>query len=301
MTGDECIRTDPVRGTYSLYGPSRAHRPSDSGGAVIQCPFCPGNERLTGALLTADPGMHWESRVVANLYPAVVEPAGRHEVIIDMRDHDADWSTLDATVIERVLQVYRARERAGYADGYAFVSIFKNSGAPAGASLRHPHTQVLTLRTLPDALAARVGRLTGACPICATVAAAPERVVLRTAEIAAYVPDGSRTAFEVHLAPVRHASRLSDGSDLFLRELAQALRQIMKRLAAVLGERFPFNIVVQSAPQDARARTLMHWEIEVVPRRENFGGFELSSGGYLVSRTPEAAAAVLRAGTAAHA
>jgi UDPglucose--hexose-1-phosphate uridylyltransferase len=289
------IRADAIRATETLYGPTRSERPTDVHGKAVLCPFCPGNEHLTGTLLTADPGPEWTSRVIANLYPAVVEPDGRHEVIVDVRRHDAPWALLDRTEIERVLRVYRDRETIVYAEGFAYAAIFKNSGAAAGASLRHSHAQVVALRFLPRSIAARIERLGAACATCAATASASEQIVLRTPDFTAYVPDGSRNAFEVRIAPVRHAPRFSECGDDEVTALAEALTGVMKRLVATLGEAMPFNVVVQSAPRDPRASALQHWEIEVVPRLERFGGYELGSGGFLVSRTPENAAAILRA------
>jgi UDPglucose--hexose-1-phosphate uridylyltransferase len=289
------IRADVLRATESLYGPNRSRRPTDMHGDGVVCPFCPGNEHLTGALLTADPGPDWRSRVIANIYPAVLEPDGRHEVIVEMRAHDAHWSGLGRAEIERILRTYRERERAGYADGFAFVAIFKNSGSAAGASLRHPHAQVVALRAVPLSIAARLERLSAACGTCELARGDGPNLVLRTAGVVAYVPDGSRSAFEVRIAPVAHSARFSGGDDALLPALAQAVDGVMKRLAATLGEEVPFNIVVQSAPRDSRAQTRMHWEIEVVPRLENLGGYEIGTGGFLVSRAPEEAADILRA------
>jgi UDPglucose--hexose-1-phosphate uridylyltransferase len=299
MTSGPRIRADELRATESLYGPSRAARPSDLHDERVVCPFCPGNEHLTGALLTPDPGPGWSSRVIANLYPAVVEPSGRHEVIVELRDHGARWPALGAPEIERVLRVYRSREAAGYADGYAFVAIFKNSGRAAGASLRHPHAQVVALRALPRSIAARLDRLPAACGVCAALAVGGDRVVERSADCVAYVPDGSRTAFEVRIAPLLHGPRFSTAPDELAGALAAMLDGVLKRLAATLGEDVPFNIVVQSGARDPRADASVHWEIEVIPRLENFGGYELGTGGFLVSRMPEDAAGVLRAAGAA--
>ena len=64
--------------------------------------------------MTPDPGPAWASRVIANIYPAVIEPDGRHEVIVETRDHDARWTAYDAAEVERILSVYRDREAAGY-------------------------------------------------------------------------------------------------------------------------------------------------------------------------------------------
>lgn len=301
-SGGAGIRIDRVRASASFYGAHRAERPSDVRGTNIICPFCPGNESLTGAPLTVDPGPGWQSRVIANLYPAVVEPDGRHEVIVETRAHDARWTRLDPATVERILRVYAGREAAGYADGYGFVAIFKNSGAGSGASLAHPHAQVVALRAVPPAIAARVERLTPACEVCRSCAAPSERIVERFDDVIAYVPNVARLAFEVRIAPAVHAARFSESSSGTLRALAEAVSSMLKRLAAILGEDVSFNMIVQSAPADRRAQTLMHWELEVIPRAENFGGFEIGTGGYLVSRTPEDVAHRLRAaGAVAHA
>jgi len=295
MSADGLIRADVRRGTETLYGPSRTRRPTDMHGAGIVCPFCPGNEHLTGALLTPDPGPAWQSRVFANLYPTVVAPDGRHEVIVDIRAHDGQWAALDPRELARILAVYAEREAAGYADGYAFVTVFKNSGERAGASLRHPHSQVVALRAVPRSVALRLARLTPVCEVCAVIGAAGERVVVETPDFMAYVPDGARTAFEVRVAPRAHASRLSGAAPARFDGLAGVLARVLGRLRATLGEALPFNVVVQSAGRDPRAEELAHWEIEIIPRMENFGGYELGTGGFLVSRLPEDAARILRA------
>jgi UDPglucose--hexose-1-phosphate uridylyltransferase len=218
---------------------------------------------------------------------------------VELRAHDARWPGLGAAESERILRVYRSREAAGYADGYVFVTIFKNSGRPAGASLRHPHAQVVALRALPRSIAARLDRLPAGCGVCALIAAGGDRIVDRSADFAAYVPDGSRTAFEVRIAPRLHGPRFSAAPDELAASLAATLDGVLKRLAATLGEDVPFNIVVQSGARDPRADAHVHWEIEVIPRVESFGGYELGTGGFLVSRMPEDAAGVLRAAGAA--
>jgi galactose-1-phosphate uridylyltransferase len=150
------------------------------------------------------------------------------------------------------------------------------------------------LRAVPLSIAARLERLTPACGVCALVAGDSPQIVARTAEFVAYVPDGSRSGFEVRIAPTLHGARFSQAGEALAASLARTLAEVMKRLAATLGEELPFNLVVQSAPRDPRAEALLHWEIEIVPRLENFGGYELGTGGFLVSRLPEDAARVLR-------
>jgi UDPglucose--hexose-1-phosphate uridylyltransferase len=211
-----------------------------------------------------------------------------------VRAHDAHWSTLGAGEIERILALYREREAQALADGHAYVAVFKNSGAAAGASLHHPHSQVVALRRIPLSVEARIGRLIAPCDVCGAAADASERRVADFGEIVSFVPDGSRSGFEVRIAPRAHMARFSDWTaDLW--PVAAAVADAVERLGATLGEQVPFNAIVQSAARDRRAEAYGHWEIEIIPRIENVGGYELGTGGFLVSRLPEEAARILRA------
>jgi UDPglucose--hexose-1-phosphate uridylyltransferase len=152
----------------------------------------------------------------------------------------------------------------------------------------------VALRALPLSIVARLDRLDAHCAICPILRSADDsRIVARTADFVAYVPDGARTDFEVRIAPITHGGRFSATGAGLTAGLAEMLADVMKRLRATLGEGFPFNIVLQSAPSDPRAERL-HWEIEIVPRLESFGGYEVGTGGFLVGRLPEDAAGVLR-------
>jgi UDPglucose--hexose-1-phosphate uridylyltransferase len=294
MNDRSAIVADPLRAADSFYGPCRDDRPSDLGGERVVCPFCPGNEALTGpALVPAGPD--WTQRVVRNRFPAIPPAAGRHEVIVETRAHDVDWPDLPAAEIAQILRVYRARERAGYDDGYAYVTVFKNAGRAAGATLTHPHAQVVALWALPLSIRARLERLPEACAGCEPPADLAERIVDERGGFYAAIPAASRFTYELRIAPRAHLSRFAEADDAALEAVAALLGGALKRLRATLGERLPFNLVVQSAPRTAAAERVLHWEIEVIPRTENFAGFELGTGSFFVNRLPADAAATLRA------
>src|SRR6266545_2586685 len=170
-------RVDPETGDWLLVAPSRAGRPDDSHGAGSGpvCPFCPGNEHMTPPERMRVPAgvPDWRIRVVPNKYPVVstvdvhrdgrvsqadaglVFPAtGDHEVVIESPRHDWDLRQARPDEAAEVLSVLRERCRA-LSSGRVAVVAFRNYGTAAGASLSHPHSQIVALDQAPPALVAR--------------------------------------------------------------------------------------------------------------------------------------------------
>ena len=109
----------------------------------------------------------WDVRVVPNKFPALqVEGAldregegmfdrmngiGAHEVIIETPDHDETLATMSEPEIERVLWAFRERVLDLKQDHrLRYILVFKNHGAAAGATLEHPHSQLIALPIVPD-------------------------------------------------------------------------------------------------------------------------------------------------------
>jgi UDPglucose--hexose-1-phosphate uridylyltransferase len=199
------IRYDPVTGRSVIYAPMRQMRPREVESAPCigvpltfdkDCPFCPGNETWLMPLIDERPGgdAEWQTRVVLNRYPAVVSdidaparvngifsvlPArGRHEIIIESPKHDRDLAHAPQAEAEAVLQTCHARYRALADSGeFATILLFRNSGIRAGASLPHPHTQLVAMTQVTGelerrrAIAKSYFKRTGRCILCDIVSA----------------------------------------------------------------------------------------------------------------------------------
>src|SRR6186713_3437003 len=109
----------------------------------------------------------WELRVVPNKFPALqvegtldregdgmfdrMSGIGAHEVIIETPDHDRPLAAMAESEIERVLWAYRERILDLQKDvRLKYILVFKNHGAAAGATLEHPHSQLIALPIVPD-------------------------------------------------------------------------------------------------------------------------------------------------------
>ncbi len=172
------LRKDPVVGRWVIISTERGRRPSDFVPEPVRphlttCVFCPGSEDKTPPEIVAGrlPGSGpdtpgWSYRVVPNRFPALriegeleasaeglfdrMEGIGAHEVVIETPDHRASLATMPLEAAANVLLAYRERVVDLKKDGrFQYVLVFKNHGESAGASLEHPHSQLIATPIIP--------------------------------------------------------------------------------------------------------------------------------------------------------
>lgn len=275
------ISVDPLTGDVTLIGATRAARPNEfRDGLEERCPFCPGNEAQTPPEIAADRDDTgaWRTRVFLNKYPAATPPTGEHEVVVDSPGHD-DEITIAGVRMWRARYIAALERLPG-----ATPVLFKNTGAYAGATLAHPHTQLLVIsRDVPRwrmmtqrGAAYFASRAT--CVWCDEIAQAndEERVVFSDDLLVGYTRIGARFGWSLTIAPRACAPSLQTMSLSESDALAQRLRACVEALRSKLGERLAFNLLVPSNPYAEFGH--FHWHVEVIPRLATLAGFELSTG-----------------------
>ena len=178
------LRLNPLTGRWVTVAVDRASRPGELISRQVpveadpqrQCPFCPGNEESTPpALETYGPSGNWLVRVVPNLFPAFEgnEPlrvqnlgpvftqasaSGVHEVLVFSPDHTGSWADLDDKQAGLAMAAIRDRmeDHAGRST-VRYTQAIVNAGREAGASLEHPHGQLLGLPFVPGEIAEEEG------------------------------------------------------------------------------------------------------------------------------------------------
>ena len=323
------LRHDLTTDSWVLLAPSRAKRPHDVTGAAPpkpsgpnkSCPFCPGHESET------PPEVHavrdesgWKVRVVPNLYPAIAgsdapaEPAGAppfvalpgigaHEVVIESPHHDRGLHQQPASHVAEILRVLQERQRAHEADErIQAVTIFRNQGKAAGASLSHPHWQLIATPVVPpdqarrDGVASRYFETHGRPLAPALLEAelrAGDRIIEENAEWVALVPYAARFPYEVWLVPRRPTVSLLAVNAEGVDALSQLLPRVLGKFRTVLAS-FDYNIVSVTAPGCARRKEHFGYHLQILPRLASPAGFELGSGMWINSKLPEDAARELR-------
>jgi len=326
------LRKDPEKRLWVIAAPQRNRRPrpktliANKLDPSAPCPLCPGNEDKTPPEITAfrdrgtepnSPG--WSVRVVPNAYPAlkveeetiagpeglydIMGGVGAHEIVIETPEHD---TTLGERSLEQVTEILEAlRERtADLKQDRRFeqVILFKNRGAMAGASLYHPHFQLMALPVVPkdidDELSAAKSYFDyrGRCVYCDVInqeTKQGERIVFRDTGAVSFCPYASRFAFECRVMPREHSSRFEDAGPDLLRSVAGALRETLRKLDIAL-ERPDLNLVIHTLPFNSDMENQYHWHIEIMPWTEQAGGLEKGTGMFINPVLPEEAARHLR-------
>ncbi len=305
------LRTDELTGTVAIVAPGRATRPivfattsSPTSAPPPDCPFCPGHEAMTPPELarTGDgaadtPG--WHVRVVPNLYPIVgPDPAGdvrgAHEVIVCSPSHTRQLDSLSLDEATEVLAVLRDRAAQHLDGGFVHAAPFVNSGRASGASIEHPHAQLVAMSFVPplvDTLLARFARAERDLVADNIDVAADQGCLVRKAGAVSWCPPGGSTPYVVRIAVPSAGSCFDRSTDFDIEQFTEALQDTLARLHATMGD-LAYNVVVHTAPR--RDPRPFHWWADVVPRVGVYGGFELGTGVWVNPVAPEHAAATLR-------
>jgi UDPglucose--hexose-1-phosphate uridylyltransferase len=299
------------------------HRPPQSVPSFVEsCPFCPGNENKTPPEIMRFPANGsdpWAVRVIPNKFAALspeVQPTrslqhlrrringfGFHEVIIDSPDHASPLALLPEAHVARILGVFKERYNALNIDHrISHVTIFKNHGTDAGASMAHPHSQLIATPVIPSQVRHRLHEAlrhyddAGECMFCHMVEREVEdqtRIVLKSELFVAMEVFASATPFATHIFPLRHMATFGEISAAEIADLARVLRTLLAKLYIGL-ENPDLNFTIRSGPSDYVGARHFHWYVSVIPRLTRVAGFELGSGMFINTLLPESAAEFLR-------
>ncbi|MBI2070949.1 MAG: galactose-1-phosphate uridylyltransferase [Elusimicrobia bacterium] len=326
------LRRDPIYGRWVIIATERAKRPmefpreDDPPANESDCPFCEGHEGKTPPEIMAyrpsggaKDGPGWWVRVVPNKFPALqtegdlnhrgegvydwMDGVGAHEVIIEGPAHTHQFHELEAAKAEDVLWSYRERILDLKKDPrMQYILIFKNHGKAAGASLSHPHAQLIALPMVPVLVKQELsgGRqyyeFCKRCLFCDLISQeinVKTRLIEENEGFVSFAPFAGRFPFECWIVPKRHESHYENSPKNILVQCSGILRSTLKRMDVVL-KNAPFNYIIHSAPLREESMASFHWHIEIIPKLTQVAGFEWGTGCYINPTPPENAADYLR-------
>jgi len=167
-----------------------------------------------------------------------------------------------------------------------YLTVVQNWGAQAGARTNHLCLDLYDLPQIPHRIAEELGGAArfvireGECPFCRLVrdeTRRPDRLVWEDDDSVAFAPYASRSPFEVWILPRRHDSDFARAGGPEIRATAEALRQVLGRLATSLDGP-PYNLVLHTAPLREQVDGTYHWHWEIHPRLREIAGLELGTG-----------------------
>ena len=330
------MRKDYILDRWVVIATQRKRRPVDfikakGGRRLSKCPFCPGNEHMTPPAVLVylkrdgeiikdrdKDGMRhkdWLVRCVSNLYPAFIPPsseelkindteqfysmkaAGHHEVLIESPNHDEHPGVAHVSHLILVLNAYLDRLKALSSKKYVkYVSIFRNHGSDAGASLSHAHTQIMATPIVPRIIKEELNKCknywneNGKCILCDIIKKERRspRLIWENERFLVLAPWASVHPFEFWILPKKHQSTILEMNSKEIHELAVTFRICFGGLRRLLGDP-SYNFGFHMIPHQS-----FHWHLEVYPRLTIWAGFEKSTGMFINVVSPEEASSSLK-------
>lgn len=313
------FRIDPLRGHTALVNDRRGHRPSEFSVTIDTaspsvCPFCPGHEQQTPPSSEQDRTQGWSWRLFPNLYPAVSEDAmttmqgdgtctsfpafGYHEVLVETDEHHGRADEYATNRWLDVMCIWQRGLRRFYGDSRVrYVHIFRNQGYRAGATIAHPHQQLVALPFVPNQVSERIRRMgvwtSSGCEHCNWLKAelqTQKRVLEESREAVALACFAPRFPFEWQIVGRAH-QRFDELDSDSLSSIAGMILSGLSAMRNAVNDP-DFNLILFSTPPDI-PDVKPTWAIDILPRIGTQAGFEWGTGVHIVSVPPEEAADLL--------
>lgn len=255
----------------------------------------------------------------------VIEGYGRHEVLIDHYKHGIGVFEMSIEHLKILFAAYRDRMEVLYQSDkrLKYVLVFKNFGPAAGASIPHTHSQIIATPVVPENVlnelvhSREYHQKHNQCVFCALIDEAltyeatiydresgevrrkidvGQYVIERGEKFIAIKPFASRYEWEVHILPLTHQSDFLQITEEDLEDFARVMKHTMQRLDKVIGG-VQYNYFLHTQPHGDQYNDCgdsYHWHLEICPRTSIPTGFELGSGLFVSTISPEDAAKQLR-------
>lgn len=298
------LRKDYFVDAYVVIAPKRAQRP-DAKSTPQRIHESPGDADIVqerGLYQLKNQAGEWLVKVIANKYPALTtrspEAFGKQEVIIETPEHDVEFSELSLAQIERIFDVYIKRSLAMYIlPGIRYVSVFKNDGPKAGASIRHAHSQIIGLPIVPPALQAEAMAASNYATehgrsvygdIIRWEQSKRQRVVYDDVHIIAITPYASKNPYELWIMPKSDTATFAALTSVERQTIAAVLKLACGFLDS---QQIDFNFFLQDAVMHEQQRFIL----KIEPRKTVWAGLELATDIIINPVAPEDAAVEYRA------
>ncbi len=331
------MRRNPITGEWTIIATERAQRPHKPsldatpffGGKNHdpECFFCYENEHTTppevlvyrekpGAANT--PG--WSLRVVTNKFSALnlneefcmqddnhlqvcCYARGLAEVVIESPHHTLNTALFPIQQIELLLKAYKERYiELSKEPSIKYIAMFKNNGSQAGASLEHPHSQIIATPIVPPVIQAEIEgakqyyKENKSCIYCDMIdneLKDRSRIIYENEEFLSFAPYASRSPFETWLIPKFHSDSYHKLTAKQLKGLSEAWKTVLYKIYMGLDNP-PYNYFIHTSPTRQDTEEFFHWHMELIPKMTIMAGFELGTGMFINIAIPEQSAEYLR-------
>ncbi|KHD37149.1 galactose-1-phosphate uridylyltransferase [Clostridium acetobutylicum] len=308
------IRRNSINNTTVIINKKRAERPVELKSEnkkeekvqyEKECPFCIGNEYRTPAVIydTKEP---YHVRVSENKYPIVKEKSmdnnevfGHHYVVIEGKNHSDNMHEFTKEQMREIIKAYKNTVYKLYEnEDIKYVQIFKNCGKDSGASLKHPHSQIVGINIVPDEISREIKGTkkyyeeNKECFYCSRLKKEVQykkRIIHIGKYFTAFCPYDSTYQYKVTIMKNQHQSNFGL-DELEMMELGEIITLILKKLNNI-SYNCSYNMCFHFLKEE---NEFYHFYVDIIPRLNPMGGFELGTGIMINTVDPEVAAEIFR-------
>jgi UDPglucose--hexose-1-phosphate uridylyltransferase len=247
------------------------------------------------------PAPRLTERIEGNIYQKM-NAVGFHEVVIT-RDHIKQMAQFSTNQVKEVIDVYQGRYQELMKEKFVnYVSIFHNHGREAGASVAHPHSQIITTPLIDADLrralvnSQRYFKFHKKCVYCQMAKweiKVRKRIVFENKDFLVICPFASKSAFEIIITPKNHLAYFERIKEEEKQQLAEAFRVALNKIYKSLNDP-AYNFYLHTAPCDDKNYDFYHWHWTILPKTATWAGFEIGTKIEISTIEPERAAAYLR-------
>jgi UDPglucose--hexose-1-phosphate uridylyltransferase len=314
------IRTSLFSGQSVIIAKDRLKRPMKSEKTNYEieineyeedCPFCMGNEdQTTQETFRIEEDNKWVVRSCYNMFPIITpdyelskkheffinsDGCGVHEVLVDTYRHNGHFFNMSTHEFELLFTMYKDR----YCDliddeDIKYISLFKNFLRNSGASMAHPHSQIISLPIIPKDVLEEVNNCkiyfeennkTLHESVIEYERRANKRIIHESENFIVLAPFASIYSGEISIIN-KSNEKFENISSENIKEISLIFKNLFDKMNVVYGV-IPFNIYLHSHPNYDDCEEYYNWHIHIVPRKYNHGGFEIATGVFVNSTSPE--------------
>ena len=218
-------------------------------------------------------------------------------MILHSPDHAASFPALGTARAAGVVELWSARTAAlGSREDVGYVFVFENRGRMLGATIDHPHSQIMAFNQIPPVPKAELSKSN--CDLCED----PREglIVTRRSRWLASVPWAPSWPYEILIFPHPHVADLPAAGLQLRTELAAILVDCLTRLERLFGPDAPYMLWIHQRPADGHDWPAAHLHLHLAPVwrapgvRRHLAAAELGAGVFFDPVDPQEAAAQLR-------
>ncbi len=231
-----------------------------------------------------------------------VEGEGIHELVI-YRDLDTPIRNFSIKKLALVFEAFQKRSFDIMKQKHIrYIAIIHNNGLKSGATIAHPHSQIIASPIVPDGIERiiegsnlyyRSHKRDLAQVIIDFEQENKMRLIAENDDFIAFTPYASKTAYEIEIFPKQVQAHFAYSNAGAIYNLAKIYKTILKAYYKVLGD-IDYNMAIITAPVDGNVYKGFRWFIRLTPRLDFIGGYEIGTDTDICTISPEFAAELLR-------